>query len=167
MIVGGRGFDDLDAMLGDGFDLDDESNLNSQVVRSMRTQVFADVSDNPQFASDFQGSAGIRGWICAPMIVGDRVVGVISVDKFEPDFYNDELAELATAFATQAAIAIETRTCSRPSAPPASRPRRCVQRPIRSGAPWAAPGLQSDPGGAAQGGALSGRERRQVMAMSW
>ena len=41
------------------------------------------------------------------MIVGDRVIGVISVDKFEPDFYNEELAELATAFAAQAAMAIE------------------------------------------------------------
>ena len=41
------------------------------------------------------------------MIVGDRVVGVISVDKFEPDVYDEELAELATAFAAQAAIAIE------------------------------------------------------------
>ena len=41
------------------------------------------------------------------MIVGDRVVGVLSVDKFEPDFYNEELGELATAFAAQAAIAIE------------------------------------------------------------
>ena len=107
MIVGGRGFDDLEALLGEGFDLDDETNLNSQVVRSKRTQVFADVSDNPHFASDFGGSGRIRGWICAPMIVGDRVIGVISVDKFEPDFYNEELAELATAFAAQAAIAIE------------------------------------------------------------
>ena len=42
------------------------------------------------------------------MIVGDRVLGVISVDKFEPDFYDDELAELATAFAAQAAMAIES-----------------------------------------------------------
>jgi PAS domain S-box-containing protein len=107
VIVGGRGFDDLEALLGQGFDLDDEDSLNSQVVRSKRTQVFADVSHNPRFASDFLGSAQIRGWICAPMIVGDRVVGVISVDKFEPDFYNEELAEVATAFAAQAAIAIE------------------------------------------------------------
>ena len=105
--MGGRGFDDLEAVLGQGFDLDDETNLNSHVVRSKRTQVFADVSDNPHFASDFGGSARIRGWICAPMIVGDRVVGVLSVDKFEPDFYDEELAELATAFAAQAAIAIE------------------------------------------------------------
>jgi len=107
VIVSGRGFDDLGALLGQGFDLDDETNLNSQVVRSKRTQVFADVSDNPHFASDIGGSARIRGWICAPMIVGDRVVGVLSVDKFEPDFFNEELAEVATAFAAQAAIAIE------------------------------------------------------------
>ena len=53
VIVGGRGFDDLEALLGMGFDLDDETNLNSQVVRSKRTQVFADVSGNPHFASDF------------------------------------------------------------------------------------------------------------------
>ena len=107
-IVGGRGFDDLETLLGKGFALDDATNLNAQVVRSKRTQVFADVSANPHFASDFHGSSGrIRGWICAPMIVGDRVIGVISVDKFEPDFYNEELAELATAFAAQAAMAIE------------------------------------------------------------
>ena len=41
------------------------------------------------------------------MIVGDRVIGVLSVDKFEPDFYTEELADLATAFAAQAAMAIE------------------------------------------------------------
>ncbi|HJS26009.1 MAG TPA: PAS domain S-box protein, partial [Actinomycetota bacterium] len=107
VIVSGRGFDDLEALLGQGFDLDDETNLNSQVVRSKRTQVFADVSDNPVFASDIGGSARIRGWICAPMIVGNRVIGVLSVDKFEPDFYDEGLADVATAFAAQAAIAIE------------------------------------------------------------
>jgi len=107
VIIGGRGFDDVEGLLGQGFDLDDETNLNSQVVRSKRTQVFADVSGNAYFASDFHGSARIRGWICAPMIAGDRVVGVLSVDKFEPDFYDEELAELATAFAAQAALAIE------------------------------------------------------------
>ena len=107
MIVGARGLEDLGGMLGQEFDLEDETNLNSQVVRSRRTQVFADVSTNPHFASERHGAGRIRGWICAPMVVGDRVVGVISVDKFEPDVYNEELAELTTAFASQAAIAIE------------------------------------------------------------
>jgi PAS domain S-box-containing protein len=107
VIVGGRGFDNLEALLGLGFDLDDESDPGSHVVRSRRTQVFGDVSNHPAFAEELHGGGRIRGWICAPMIVGDRVVGVISVDKFDPDFYDEELAELATAFASQAAIAIE------------------------------------------------------------
>jgi PAS domain S-box-containing protein len=107
VIVGGRGFEDLESLLGVGFDLDDPTNLNVDVVRSRRPQVFADVSQNPHFASEVHGSSRIRGWICAPMLIGNRVTGVISVDKFEPDFYNDELAELVTAVAAQAAMAIE------------------------------------------------------------
>ena len=60
VIVGGRGFDDLEALLGQGFDLDDETNLNSQVVRSKRTQVFADVSDEPAFRE--RASAAARAF---------------------------------------------------------------------------------------------------------
>jgi PAS domain S-box-containing protein len=106
VIVGGRGLDDLGALLGVGFDLDDDSDPGTQVVRSKRPKVFADVSKEPGFTSELLGGR-IHGWICAPMIVGDRVVGTLSVDKFEPDVYNEELAELATAFAAQAAMAIE------------------------------------------------------------
>jgi signal transduction histidine kinase/CheY-like chemotaxis protein len=107
VIVGARGLEDLGGLIGVGFDLDDETNPGIQVVRSKRPLVSPDVSNQPHFSSSVHGSGRIRGWICAPMVVSDRVIGVISIDKFEPDFYNEELAELATAFATEAAMAIE------------------------------------------------------------
>ena len=107
VIVSGRGFEDSRKMVGVGFDLDDETNPGIQVVRSKQPQVFADVSHHPHFASQLHGGGRIRGWLCVPMIVSDRLIGVISVDKFEPDFYDEGLAELATAFAAQAAMAIE------------------------------------------------------------
>ena len=107
VIVAGRGFVDLGGMLGVGFDLEDEGNPGIQVVRSRRWQVFADVSTHPHFASQLHGAGRIRGWLCVPMLMGERVIGILSVDKFDADFYTDELAELATAFATQAAMAIE------------------------------------------------------------
>ena len=50
VIVGGRGFENLEALLGLGFDLDDATDPGSRVVRSKRTQVFADVSQHPTFA---------------------------------------------------------------------------------------------------------------------
>ena len=73
VIVSARGLDDLGGMIGVGFDLDDETNPGIQVLRSKRRQVFADVSHHPHFASDEHGGGRIRGWVCVPMIVGDRV----------------------------------------------------------------------------------------------
>jgi signal transduction histidine kinase/DNA-binding response OmpR family regulator len=107
VIVGGRGFDDLQRFIGVGFDLDDETNPSVQVLRSKRPHVMGDVSNHPHFASRLHGGGRIRGWICAPLIFADRVIGVITLDKFEPDFYTEDLAELVTAFAAQAATAIE------------------------------------------------------------
>ena len=107
VIVGGRGFDDLQALLGVGFDLDDETNPSIHVLRSKRPRVFGDVSQHPHFASELHGGGRIRGWIGAPLLFGDRVTGVITLDKYEADFYNEDLAELVTAFAAQAATAIE------------------------------------------------------------
>ena len=107
VIVGERGLDDLGGLIGVGFDLDDETNPGIQVVRSKQPTVLGDVSGHSHFAAQLHGGGRIRGWICVPMIHSGRVIGVISIDKFEPDFYNEALAEVATAFAAEAAIAIE------------------------------------------------------------
>ena len=106
-------------MIGVGFDLDDEGNPGIQVVRSKRRQVFADVSHHPHFASQAEhgGDAFADGFV--PMIVGDRVIGVISIDKFEPDFYDEERRPRRRS-PPRLRWRSRTLACSRPSAPPAA-----------------------------------------------
>jgi diguanylate cyclase (GGDEF)-like protein len=48
-----------------------------------------------------------RGWMGVPMIVGDRVIGMLAFDKKTPNYYTQEQSQFALAFAAQAAIAIE------------------------------------------------------------
>jgi signal transduction histidine kinase len=49
----------------------------------------------------------LRSWMGVPLVVRDRVVGVLAILHREPDHFTPEDAELARAFATQAAVAIE------------------------------------------------------------
>ena len=107
VIAGGRGFKDLQSLLGVSFEIDDETNPSVQVLKSKQPIVVADVSLHPHFRSEIHGGGKIRGWICVPLLFGDRIIGVITLDKFQADYYNDELAQLAMAFAAEAATAIE------------------------------------------------------------
>lgn len=48
-----------------------------------------------------------RCWLGVPLMVQDRVIGLLNMGKRQPDFYTERHAALAVAFADQAAIAIE------------------------------------------------------------
>lgn len=107
VIVGGRGFPNLPDLLGIRF-LIEGDNPNREVVRTQAPYI---VEDAPAVYSDFRrephAQAGIRSWLGVPMLVGDRLIGMIALDKREPGFYTRSHARLAEAFAAQAAIAIE------------------------------------------------------------
>src|SRR4029079_13228448 len=49
----------------------------------------------------------IKGWMGVPLLVGDRLIGMLTIDSFEPDFYTAEHARTAEAFAAFAATAID------------------------------------------------------------
>lgn len=106
-IIGGRGFPNLSQLLGLSFSIDGD-NPNREVVRQKAPFI---VPDAPAvyrgFTEEPHIQAGIRGWLGVPMLLGDRLIGMIALDKREPGFYTEEHAGLAQAFATQAAIAIE------------------------------------------------------------
>jgi GAF domain-containing protein len=53
------------------------------------------------------GSEYIRCWLGVPLVAQGRTIGLLNLDNEQPGFYNERDAELAVAFADQAAIAIE------------------------------------------------------------
>jgi signal transduction histidine kinase/putative methionine-R-sulfoxide reductase with GAF domain len=59
------------------------------------------------FRTREHGGGVIHGWLGVPLIFGDRLIGMLALDKYETAFYTPEHAKLAMAFAAQAAVAIE------------------------------------------------------------
>lgn len=107
-IIGGYGFPNLDELLGITFDLSKDDNPNGEVVRR-RAPVIVD--DAPSLYEEFRrephATIGIQSWLGVPLMLGDRLIGMLALDKREPGFYTPEHAQLASAFAAQAAVAIE------------------------------------------------------------
>ncbi len=106
-IVGGHGFPNLSEIVGLSFTVG-EDNPNSEVVRRRASFI---VEDGPAVYEEFRhephAPASIRSWLGVPMLVGERLIGMIALDKTVPGFYTQEHVLLAEAFAAQAAVAIE------------------------------------------------------------
>ena len=106
-IIGGHGFPNPEKVLGITFDLAAEDIPNVKVMDSRAPLILKDApADYDRFEQESR-ARHIHGWLGVPLLVGDRVVGMLALDKHEPGFYTEEHAQLALAFAAQAAIAIE------------------------------------------------------------
>jgi GAF domain-containing protein len=107
-IIGGRGFPNLDELLGITFDLSSDDSPNGEVVRR-RAPVIVDEAPPTyrEFLKEPHAAIGVRSWLGVPLMLGDRLIGMLALDRREPSFYTPEHARLASAFAAQAAVAIE------------------------------------------------------------
>ena len=95
------------ALRGLAFPLDPGHHPNVLVLQEKQRRVVPDVQGVYEgFADPRFHAQHIRGWLGVPLLYRGEAIGVISIDKRDPDFYNDEDAELALTFASQAAIAI-------------------------------------------------------------
>ncbi|MEZ4768589.1 MAG: GAF domain-containing protein [Caldilineales bacterium] len=108
VIVAVQGFDDAFPRVGLAFDVDDPDLPNRIVYRERQPAIVADVmTSHGGFGAAADGSDYIHSWLGVPLIFGDEVIGMLTLDKTEPEFYNEQHASLAGAFASQAAIALE------------------------------------------------------------
>jgi len=77
-----------------------------EVVECGRPLIIADTRTDSRW-QPVPGSDYIRCWLGVPLAAQGRVIGLLNLDKETPNFYAERDAELAAAFANQAAAAIE------------------------------------------------------------
>ncbi len=107
-IIGGYGFRDLEAARGYKLNVAQGNNPNRAVILSRTPLILNHAQANySDFRAGPYAAVEIQSWIGVPLLFGDQVIGMITLAKAEPYFYLLEHAELAMAFAAQAAIAIE------------------------------------------------------------
>jgi PAS domain S-box-containing protein len=71
-----------------------------------RVMVISDTEQDPRWLV-LPGSEPIRSWIGAALRVKGHLLGILNVDSFTANTYNEATGETVAAFANQAAIAIE------------------------------------------------------------
>ena len=107
MIVGGYGYPNIDELIGHRFAVRGPDDPARVLVEQHETIIVGDVAGAfAQFEDPF-GEGNIKSWMAVPLLVGDRLIGMLTLDSFEPDFYTAEHARTAEAFAAFAATAID------------------------------------------------------------
>lgn len=104
-IVGGRGWPDSAAVVGVRFPVPGD-NPNTEVIQQRRPHI---VNDAPSEYAAFRESphSHIRSFLGVPLLVRDRVIGMLAIDSARPHYFTPDHARLVTAFADQVAIAME------------------------------------------------------------
>ena len=106
IIIGGVGFADLDVVLGESFANDNVDIPNGEVVPRRRPLIVPDTEQYRAFRRGLHVGEGIRSWLGVPLMHGEQLVGVLALDKAEPDFYTQLHAQTALAFAAIVGFAI-------------------------------------------------------------
>ena len=107
-IIAAHGFPNSEELIGTSFSLSSKDNPNTQVIRTRLPLIDGDAyATYSSYRDGVQSRYKNRGWMGVPMIIGDRVIGMLAFDKNVPNFYTQEQSQFALAFAAQAAIAIE------------------------------------------------------------
>jgi PAS domain S-box-containing protein len=110
------------AYRGPGADLSDfclplaEAGANREVIQRRVPLIIDDVRSDTPLAREFQATAGdallttfgyMRSWMGVPLMIKERVVGMLTLDHSAIGAYTADQARVALAFAQQAGIAIE------------------------------------------------------------
>jgi len=103
-IVAARGFPDPGKVLGQSFTIDNPLTLDA--FRTGKAIILADAATDPRYAG-WGDSDHVHGWMGVPLFARGAITGLLTIDSRTIGAYSPADANLAQAFANQAAIAIE------------------------------------------------------------
>jgi PAS domain S-box-containing protein len=86
-----------------------DSNVNTLIRRICETKqsiVIPDTTQEPTWQW-MPGAYHVRNWMGVPLVVSGKVIGLYSLDKVEPGFFQPEHTRLAESLAARAASAIQ------------------------------------------------------------
>ena len=105
-IVGGRGWPDPATILGIRFPIPGD-NPNTVVIQQRKPLILGDAgSVYPAFREESH-AAHIRSFLGMPLIVADQVIGMLTVDHTQSNYFTQDHVRLVSAFADQVALAIQ------------------------------------------------------------
>jgi signal transduction histidine kinase len=76
-----------------------------QVFKQKQPMIIAEVGADPRWQMIAEDP--IQSWMGAPLLIGQKAIGVLTADSFEIGAYTQEDVQILEAFASQAALAIE------------------------------------------------------------
>jgi len=104
-VTAASGVPDLERVMEVSFSVKEDA-LAQQLLEEKRPLVLADAQADERFQARGE-TEYVRSWIGVPLIVKGEAIGFLTIDHTEPGVYDEESAETAQAFASQAAIAID------------------------------------------------------------
>lgn len=104
-VIAARGFKDLKQVMGTTYRVS-ENTLASLIVYERQTVNIFDIKEDPRWLW-LPGTERIRSWVGVPLVMKDKVIGLLSVSRLQLQPFSEDEAEMVSSFANQAAIAIE------------------------------------------------------------
>jgi diguanylate cyclase (GGDEF)-like protein len=104
-IIGGSGFSSPETVIGIRFPIPGD-NPNTVVVETGKPYLLRDVGD---VYNEFKKTPHnhIHSWLGVPLIVQDKLIGLLTIDSVEENHFTDDDINIATTFANQVSVALE------------------------------------------------------------
>jgi diguanylate cyclase (GGDEF)-like protein len=105
-IIGGEGWADPSSIIGIRFPIPGD-NPNTKVIETRQPLLINDTYKAYSAFRTIQHASHVRSWMGVPLLVRNQIIGLLAIDSREINHFTQDDIQLASAFASQVAVAIE------------------------------------------------------------